>query len=315
MERLAAIVTTYNRADFIHRCCAALRDAAHDQLEVRILVMDNGSTDNTAAIAQELGGCVRVLRTPDNRPIVEVINRGMRAATSDEAPDYLLILNDDTEFLPGAIERLLAAARTHPHALLTPLQLDYHRRGHVDANALRLAAASHALVEDALLGRPLGEVYPQRTIIGAAMLARTETWRDIGDFDELFWFTGSDDDYCNRALWLGYEVLLVPAAHMFHAHGGLQPSDAPPDKASVLRKYRLGLQARYLFILKDPAASLPLACLRATAYAVQCFFGCAKTLWLPGMWTVLRLYAHCCAMLPRIAARRRSDYDPARRRI
>jgi len=311
--RLTAVVTAYNRQDFVGICCKALVDAASPELDVHVIVMDNGSVDNTKAVAEAAGDRVRVLRTEDNRWVVGVINRGLEAAFA-EAPDYVLVLNDDTEFLPGALARLVAVAEQHPHAVLTPLQLAYHKRGHIDPGVLRHVSKTPALLEDAVLGRPLQDAYPQRTIIGAAMLARRATWQAIGEFDELFWFTGSDDDYCNRAHWLGYEVLLVPTAHMYHAHGGLQPPEGPTPKAGIRRRYRLGLQARYLFVFKDASKSFPVAVLRAGGMALGTFLACSTRLWWTGMRESVAVFLYCVARLPSIAATRRRHFDPARKR-
>jgi GT2 family glycosyltransferase len=312
VTRLAAVVTAYNRQDFVGICCQALCDAAGPDLDVQIFVMDNGSTDNTKAVAEAVGERVRVIRTEDNRWVVGVINRGFEAACASN-PDYVLVLNDDTQFLPGALQHLVQVAEAHPNAVLTPLQLSYHKPGHIDANVLRLVSRTPALIEDAILGKPLRGAYPQRTIIGAAMLARAATWKHIGEFDELFWFTGSDDDYCNRAHFLGFEVLLVPGAHMYHAHGGLQPPTGPTPKAGIIRRYRLGLQARYMFQFKDPAWPLPIAALKATGYALGTFCACAARLWLPGMRESLVVFAKCAVKLPQIAATRKRHYDAAKK--
>lgn len=314
MKRLAAIVTSYNRADFIGICCQSICAAAGPGLELQVIVMDNGSTDTTGAVAKAVDPRVRIVRTEDNRSVVEVINRGFRAAYEDPEVTHVLLLNDDIEFLPGAIAALLEASDAHPHAVLTPLQLNYHQRGQVDANAYAHVVGCRDLVEDAVLGRPLRKTYPQITIIGAAMLAPRAVWQAIGEFDELFWFTGSDDDYCNRAHWLGYEVLLVPAAHMYHAHGGLTPHHGGPSKAAEHRRYRLGLQARYLFLFKDMRYGLPRATFNATLSCLETFLGCALRLWFYGMYQSLAIYLHCLHVLPQIAATRKRHYDPANRR-
>lgn len=306
------MVTAYNRADFVGICCRALCEAASDTLDVRVIVMDNGSADNTKAVAEAVGERVRVIRTEDNRWVVGVINRGLEAAYA-EAPDYVLVLNDDTQFLPNALQTLIDVAEAHPNAVLTPMQLAYHMPGKIDPHVLKLVQRTSELVEDAVMGRPLAPVYSQRTIVGAAMLARTAAWQHIGPFDELFWFTGSDDDYCNRAHFLGFEVLLVPAAHMYHAHGGLQPPTDPTPKAGIMRRYRLGLQARYLFQFKDPKVPFPIAVLKATGYALGTFLGCAARLWLPGMRESISVYLHCIARLGAIAQARRQHYNPAKR--
>lgn len=312
MVRLIAVVTSYNRQDFVGICCRALCDAVSDTLDVRVIVMDNGSTDDTKAVAEGVGERVRVIRTEDNRWVVGVINRGLEAAFA-ESPDYVLMLNDDTQFLPGALDKLVQVAEAHPNAVLTPLQISYHAPGHIDPNVLKLVSNTPDLIEDAILGRPLQEAYSQRTIIGAAILARTATWQHIGEFDENFWFMGCDDDYCNRAHFLGFEVLLVPGSRMLHAHGGLQPPTGPTPSAAFVRRYRLGLQARYLFQFKNPKLPLAVAVIKATGYAIGTFFGCAARLWIPGMRESITLYLHCIAQLGAIAEARRRHYDPGKR--
>ena len=309
---LTAVITAYNRADFVGICCQALIDSAAPDLAIKVIVMDNGSTDNTKAVAEAVDPRVTVSRTEDNRWVVGVINRGIELALP-EAPDYILVLNDDTQFLPGALRHLLEVAEAHPHAVLTPLQLAYHHPGHLDANVLQRVQRTHALVEDAVLGKPLQDAYSQRTIIGAAILASTATWKHLGLLDELFWFTGSDDDLCNRAHWLGYEVLLVPGSRMNHAHGGLQPITGPAPKAGILRRYRLGFQARLMFQFKDPAYPFALCVVKASAYALGSFSVCAARLWLSGAKEVFGVYLHAMARLPEIAAARKAHYDPAKK--
>lgn len=312
MFRLVAVITAYNRSDFVGICCKALIDEAGEDLDIQVIVMDNGSSDNTKAVAEAVDPRVRVIRTEDNRWVVGVINRGIEAALP-MAPDYLLVLNDDTQFLPGGLRALVAVAKQHPNAVLTPLQLAFHSPGKIDPHVLKLVQRTPDLVEDAVMGRPLREAYPQRTIVGAAILARTQTWQEIGFFDELFWFTGSDDDLCNRAHWLGYEVLLVPGSHMNHAHGGLQPITGPAPKAGILRRYRLGFQARLMFQFKDPAYPFVLCVVKASAYALGSFLVCAARLWFSGAKEVLGVYAHSMGRLPQIAAARKAHYDPAKK--
>ena len=312
MIRLIAVVTAYNRADFVAICCKTLCDSASEELEVGIILMDNGSQDETRAIAKSVSDRIHVIRTEDNRHIVEVINRGLRAALA-KSPDYVVVMNDDTQFLEGALAKLVEAAEAHPRALLAPMQLAFHRQGHLDAHMLTLVQQTPELVEDAVLGKPLRLVYPQDTIAAAALIARKETWENIGDFDELFWFRGLDDDYCNRAKWLGYEVLLVPASHLYHAHGGLQPQSRPAAPDAVLRKYRFSVQARFLFLLKEPSLSLQAAVFKTFLYALNGATGCAARLWWAGMRENIMIFIDCLRRLPAVEAARKAHFDSAKK--
>jgi GT2 family glycosyltransferase len=229
MAKLAAIITAYNRADFIGKGIESVLRDAGDGLDIEVIVMDNGSKDGSGEVAKQAGA--RVERTEDNRHIVEVINRGFDLAHAIDDVEYILYLNDDTEFTPGSLRKLVDANAAHPNSVMTPLQLNYREPSTTDSGAFEHLKQVRPLIEDALLERPLKEVYPLPTIIGAAMFARAETWQRIGEFDPLFWFYGVDDDICTRARWLGCETLLVTHAHLLHAHGKLDVAQQAATKA------------------------------------------------------------------------------------
>jgi hypothetical protein len=224
-----------------------------------------------------------------------------------------MVLNDDTAFTQGSLERLMAAAEAHPKALLTPLQLNYRRPHELDDNALGHVVQVRCLVEDAVLCRPLEQVYPLPTIIGAAMLARRDVWESIGEFDENFWFYGIDDDICTRARWLGGEILLVPAAHLLHAHGKLGVEPHQNTFSKPLEKWCKELQARYMFLLKDPGRPLYWNYCRAFWRAVTTSSACAAGLWPAGVWNAWRVYFACVGQRARIAAARRRHFNLSRR--
>jgi len=312
MTRLTVIITAYNREDFVGKCIASLVDAQSAELAMHIIVMDNGSADDTPEVARKAADIVEVIRTEDNRPIAEVINRGFDAAYTGPECDYILLMNEDTQFTAGSVERLLEAAEAHPKSMLTPLQLNYRQPEHLDDNALRDVCSVRELVEDAVLGRPLKPTYSIRTIIGAGMLARSDVWKNIGEFDTTFWFYGVDDDICTRARWLGYEILIAPNSHLYHAHGktAIKPSEQtwPP-----LDKWRKETQARYLFRLKEPSRPLYMNYLSTAPYALRNCGECLLHLWPQGMWHSLAIFGHCVGRYGAISEVRRRHFDAARK--
>ncbi len=318
MHKLTAVITAYNRADFVDKCLTSVLAAADDSLSIHVIVMDNGSTDETPEVVRSVmashpDGAVRLERTEDNRPVIGVINLGLRFALEDPATDYVLYLNEDTEFTPGSLLRLVDACEANRHALLTPLQLNYRAPEHLDDGAFGHLSQARPLIEDLLLDRPKKAVYSVPTMVGASMMASAETWRNLGAFDPLFWFYGVDDDLCKRAHWLGYGVLLVPDAHLFHAHGklGVEPSELP--KAARNRKWRNELQARYIFLLKDPEYSLARGCFECLSYALRITLHNLRILWLGGVVQAPYVCAQCLAKLPDIAKTRRRHFDPAKK--
>ena len=308
MPKLAAVICAYNRADFIGKCVASVLRAEGPELAVHVIVMDNGSTDGTQAAAKAQSDRVEVLRTEDNRHVVNTFNRGFTHALADPEADYVLLMNDDTEFTEGSLEALVAACAANPESILTPLQRNYRQPDEIDGNAYGHLLEVRPLIEDAVLGRPLKQVYPIPTIIGAAMIAHRTVWEKLGEFDENFWFYGIDDDMCSRASHHGYANYLVPHSYLLHAHGKLDAAPQAVTKEAVLRKWRFETQARFIFILKNPAQPFWRNIVEAWATILSIEFMCARCLWPTGMWQGARIILDCMKNLRRIRATRNRHF-------
>lgn len=313
MTVLGVVITAYNREDFIAKCVQSVLQDEGPTLSVRVVVMDNGSSDSTAEAAKNAGPDVRVISTPDNRHIVDTINRGFQAIYEDPEVDMVIVMNDDTQFTPGSIKRLVEACHEHPDSMMTPLQLNYWSPGSLDDGALTHVGQVRCLIEDGVTGRPLRQVYPLPTIIGAAMHAQRKVWENVGEFDPLFWFYGVDDDICTRARWLGYEVLLVPASHLLHAHNKLVEPPGKGNRAARLQKWRKELQARYLFQLKNPRQPLGRCVLSSAWHCLATVSTCLRWGWLPGAWNAVGVFLSCVSQYPRIAETRARHFDPERK--
>jgi GT2 family glycosyltransferase len=100
---VSVIIPTWNQAALVASVLENLRNQTVAPAE--ILVVDNGSSDNTAAVAARYGA--RVLTLPDNRGFAAAVNAGILEARSD----WLLILNNDVELNADWLEIALHAAR------------------------------------------------------------------------------------------------------------------------------------------------------------------------------------------------------------
>jgi GT2 family glycosyltransferase len=105
MVTVSAIIPTWNRADLLQSILSNL--AQQTRQPDQVVVVDNGSTDATEAVAREFG--VQFVRFSENRGFAVAVNEGIRTATGD----WLLILNNDVLLEPAWLERLLGAALQH----------------------------------------------------------------------------------------------------------------------------------------------------------------------------------------------------------
>ena len=111
MTRLDVIIPCYNYAHFLRRCVESV--IAQEGVEVRALILDDASSDNSAAVAQELSARdQRVLfrRHPLNWGHIATYNEGLEWA----AAEYTVLLSADDLLVPGAFSRAVRLLDAHP---------------------------------------------------------------------------------------------------------------------------------------------------------------------------------------------------------
>ena len=96
--RVTAVIPSWNREGLVRSAIVNLR--AQTCPPERILIVDNGSADNTRTAAEELGA--QCIRFETNRGFAEAVNAGIRAANSD----WIFILNNDVVLQPDWLERM-----------------------------------------------------------------------------------------------------------------------------------------------------------------------------------------------------------------
>ena len=106
--RLSVLIPVFNEIDITIECLMALK-AANLGPDVLIVVADDASTDPDAALLADIGGIVLV-RHPQNLGFL----RSCNAAFAQCRGDYVLLLNNDTQVRPGAIQAMIAALDADP---------------------------------------------------------------------------------------------------------------------------------------------------------------------------------------------------------
>jgi GT2 family glycosyltransferase len=218
-------VVVWNTRELTLSAIERLQTAAQD-VDVRVLVRDNGSTDGSADAIRAAFPDVSVTQG-DNVGFARGVNSLL--AVSD-AP-WFVTLNSDAWPEAGALGQLVAAAEDEPRAaVVAPLllrpdgQLEHSthplpsvRVAAVTALHLERALPRRRAAQWCLHGRWQHDV--QRTVgwaVGAALLFRREAIDAIGGFDESLFMYAEDLEWCWRARRAGWEILFTPAAVVRH---------------------------------------------------------------------------------------------------
>jgi N-acetylglucosaminyl-diphospho-decaprenol L-rhamnosyltransferase len=241
----AVVVVTYNSADDIGGLLASL-PAATEGLNVRCIVVDNGSVDTTVEVASGVAGVV-CIETGRNLGYAGGVNVG-RAYARPYAS--LLILNPDVRLEPGCVTRLWAALKDPRVGITVPRMAD--GSGKLFYSLRREPSVSRA-VGDALFGnrfpgRPswFSEVVRNHTSYssrasfdwagGAALLISASCDEAVDAWDEDRFFLYSEEtDVAARARDAGFRIDYIPEARVRHLGGRSGQSDSLVALAAVNR--------------------------------------------------------------------------------
>jgi GT2 family glycosyltransferase len=244
--RVGVVIVTYNSAGVLGPCLESLR-AQQREVALTTIVVDNGSTDGTQALARTRFPEVALIEAPRNGGFSYGTNIGLRALRLLDGPpagalafppcDYVLFLNADTELPAGALGQLVALlARRSEIGAVSPrlVRLDGTldqacRRGFPTAwNALcHLLGLDRRWPQSARFGRynltylPEDQPAAVDAVAGAFMLMPAAAVRQVGAWDEEFFAYGEDIDYCLRVRQAGWLVWYEPSVTVLHLKGAV----------------------------------------------------------------------------------------------
>ena len=242
MLDLAVIIVSWNVRDYLSECLASVyAELNRSQLHGAVWVVDNGSTDGTLALLDNIFPHTHVIANQHNAGFGVANNQGIaRAAESD--PRYLLLLNPDTLIRPGAIAKMVSFLDETPEAGMAGARLVF-RDGRFQHSAFAfpgvaqlvfdLWPVSGRLYESRLNGRyprrlyhPEGMPFPVDHPLGAAMMIRRDVAQKTGGFDESFHMYCEEIDWSWRIHNAGWSIYTVPAAEIVH-YGGESTKQVP----------------------------------------------------------------------------------------
>ncbi len=193
---------------------------ANEQSGVHIIVVDNGSIDDSLALLQEhLGDRIAVIETGRNLGFAAGVNVGIKQALASGAQSILL-LNNDTVIDRRMIEELVVAATARPQAGAVGPVIYYYDHPQLiwrfADNEHRLLPVPIRLRAEALL-RAGSNAFRVDYVTACGVLIRRSVFERIGLFDERYFMYFEDADFCRRIRRVGgFEIWCVPQAKMWH---------------------------------------------------------------------------------------------------
>ncbi len=239
--RASVIIPAHGKFELTYACIAAIAEAGA-AAPFEIVLVDDGSADETLLADFVFGGAVRVVRQRRNGGFLAAANAGAAAARGD----YLLFLNNDTEVQEGWLDELLAAFDQHPDIGIAGAKLIYP-----DGTLQEAGGIVGRFGEATNWGNGLHPDEPRFCYLrdadyvsGAALMIPRALFTQLGGFDAEF-APGyyEDTDLCFRMReQLGRRVVMQPLSRIMHKEGGTAGTDT---EAAGMKRSQLVNQRRF----------------------------------------------------------------------
>ena len=259
--KVAVVILNYNGASMLSRFLPSVIEYSQG---AEIVVADNGSTDDSVPVIERDFPAVRLVQLDKNYGFADGYNRALAQVEAE----YYLLLNSDVEVTQGWIVPLLTFMEQNPAAVACqPKILSYNHK-----ERFEYAGASGGFIDR--YGYPYcrGRVFDTVEVdngqyddvcrvfwaTGAAMMVRSDAFRNAGGLDGRFFAHMEEIDLCWRMLARGGEIYVVPQSTVYHVGGATLNKSNP-------RKTFLNFRNNLLMLYKNlPADELRrVMCIRA----------------------------------------------------
>lgn len=249
---VAIIILNWNNPTDTLACLRSVAALDYPAERLQVIVVDNGSTDDSAARIRTAYPDVTLIETGANLGYAGGNNVGIRHALAHGA-EYIWLLNDDIIVAPDSLSQLIEVARqTSDAAFLGPkvyIKEDPGRILSVGGPLVGGWQPIHCGLGEMDIGQ-YANVLDVDYLSGCALFANAKVIETIGLLDEDFFAYHEDTEWCFRAKRTGWRVLSVPCARVWHPDtrrrdetSGLVTYYITRNHLLFLKKHHLGWQS------------------------------------------------------------------------
>ena len=222
---ISVVIVNYNVQYFLEQCILSVQ-AASENLQVEIIVVDNNSTDTSCQLILEKYPEVILIQNKENVGFSKANNQGVKIAKGE----YILILNPDTIVAEDTFAQILAYAKSKQNLGILGVKL-------IDGSGKFLLESKRGIPTpqvsfNKLFGissRETGKYYATHLnenetgvvdiLVGAFMLLKRSVYNEVNGFDETYFMYGEDIDLSYKILHKGYQNYYYANTQVIHYKG------------------------------------------------------------------------------------------------
>ncbi len=225
--KVAIVILNWNGRHYLEKFLPSVLATSYENYDV--IVSDNASTDGSVAFLQQKFPQVKLIRLDQNYGFAKGYNLTMDQVQAD----YFALINSDVEVEPGWLDRIINLLEQDDlNAACQPKLLSYNNK-----NVFEYAGGAGGWLDS--FGYPFArgrifdiceedkgqynEVERVFWVTGAAMVIRSNVFREMKGFDNYFFAHQEEIDLCWRMQLAGYKLFADPSSVVYHVGGGTLP--------------------------------------------------------------------------------------------
>ena len=228
---VAIVILNYNGAEFLRQFLPSVKASTYPN--AKIIVADNGSTDQSAKLFEEEFSDVEFLDLGNNHGFAKGYNEALKQIESN----YYILLNSDVEVTPGWIEPIIELMERDPSiGACQPKIRSFEQKEYFE-----YAGASGGWLDKhgypfcrgrifAVTEKDQGQYDNTQEIFwatGAAFVVRAKLFHEIGGFDPDYFAHSEEIDLCWRIKRAGYKIMVRLRSVVYHVGGGTLQYQSP----------------------------------------------------------------------------------------
>lgn len=206
------IIVTFNSMPWIDKCLGSI-----DFDKYGVVIIDNASSDETVKYLKDNYPKVKLFEEQKNLGFGQANNKSISYALSMGA-EQVFLLNQDAYLIDDCLDKLINFQNEHPDfGILSAIHTNA-KQTRLDRNFSNYVRFDQNpdFYSDHVLGSELKPVYEVPFVNAAGWLISRECLMRVGGFDPIFFHYGEDDNYCQRVLYHGFKIGVLPDTFMIH---------------------------------------------------------------------------------------------------
>lgn len=221
MKNLTISIVNFNSGEYLARCLDSIK-SVENEADIRVVVVDNASTDGSLILAKEKFPKYRFIENEKNVGFGTANNQVLKNLETE----YVLILNPDCLLEKGVLKELLTYYEKNPDTgvmtckiILPDGSVDYTAHRGLPTPWASLLYFFGDRTKYHLTDRDLKIPHEVDSVAGAFFLTTKKVLEKSGLFDEKFFLYGEDIDLCVRIKEAGFKVIYYPYVSITHFKG------------------------------------------------------------------------------------------------